>query len=182
VRREDLEHVVAAAAKLTEEDEFVVIGSQPMLGAVPEPPDELLQSMEADIYPLHRPELGDRIEGALGDGSPFQQQFGYFAHAVDPGTARAPLGWEDRLIRVEIPPRLGSERNPVAWCLEPHDLVLAKLARGSQRDWEYARAAAGAGLVSRELLLARADDLPVAAEHRRAIVVGLKVLAPPDPS
>jgi len=72
----------------------LVIGSQAILGAVREPPDEMLKSMEADIYPRHRPDLADQIEVALGDGSPFEEQLGYFAHAVDPETAEAPLGWK----------------------------------------------------------------------------------------
>ncbi|HWK26252.1 MAG TPA: hypothetical protein VNS09_06815 [Solirubrobacter sp.] len=125
MRREHFEHVVAAAANVVKEDEFVVIGSQAILGTLREPPAELLESMEADMYPLHRPELSDFIDGALGDGSPFEQQFGYFAHGVGPETAKAPAGWQDRLIRVEVPARLLSDRRPVAWCLERHDLVLA---------------------------------------------------------
>jgi hypothetical protein len=106
MRREHFEHVVAAAANVVEEDEFVVIGSQAILGTVHEPPSELLESMEADIYPLHRPELSDFIDGALGDGSPFEQQFGYFAHGVGPETAKAPAGWEERLVRVDVPTRI----------------------------------------------------------------------------
>ena len=138
-----------------------------------EPPAELLESMEADIYPLHRPELSDLIDGALGDGSPFEQQFGYFAHGVGPETAKAPAGWQDRMIRVEVPARLLSDRQPVAWCLEPHDLVLAKLARGSDRDWTYARAAIRAGIVELDRLRELAPTLEVSAERREIITRGL---------
>ena len=177
MRRADFEHVIAAAANIIGEDEFVVIGSQAILGAVSEPPEELLQSMEADLYPRHRPDLSDDIEEALGDGSPFEQQFGYFAHAVGPETDKAPAGWQDRLIRVEIPPRVASKRQPVAWCLEPHDLVLAKLARGSERDWDYARTAIRANIVEIDVLLVRAPTLPVGAEHRQVVVDSLRALA-----
>jgi hypothetical protein len=176
VRRRDFEHVIAAAANVVGEDEFVVIGSQAILGVVSEPPDELLESMEADIYPRFRPELSDLIDGAMGDGSPFEEQFGYFAHGVGPETAKAPAGWEDRLIRVEIPPRVTSARRPVAWCLEPHDLVLAKLARGSERDWDYAKRAVRASLVKLEILCARAETLPLNSGHREAVIAGLQAL------
>lgn len=48
MRREDLEHVVAAAANVVGEDEFVVVGSQAVLGSHPDAPDTLLRSLEAD--------------------------------------------------------------------------------------------------------------------------------------
>ena len=76
MRREDFEHLIAAAANVTGEDEFVVIGSQAVLGAFPAAPETMLRSMKADIYPLHRPEKADDIDGALGDGSQFEATFG----------------------------------------------------------------------------------------------------------
>lgn len=38
MEREQLEHVLRAAAAITREDEFVVIGSQSIFGAVPDAP------------------------------------------------------------------------------------------------------------------------------------------------
>jgi hypothetical protein len=99
------------------------------------------------------------MEGALGDGSPFQQEYGYYAHAVGPETAKAPAGWEDRLVPVEVPPRVASRVRAVAFCLEPHDLVLSKLAANRDRDWDFAKEAVAAGLVDEEELHERADDL-----------------------
>ncbi|MDA0169195.1 hypothetical protein OJ998_08875 [Solirubrobacter taibaiensis] len=177
MRRSDFEHVIAAAANVIGEDDFVVIGSQAILGAVAEPPEDLLQSMEADIYPRHRSDLSDRIDGALGDGSPFEEQFGYFAHAVGPETAKAPVGWEERLIRMDIPPRVTSDRKPVAWCLEPHDLVLAKLVRGSERDWDYAKSAIRASIVDIRVLLLRTSSLPVVAEQQMLIAANLRAIS-----
>jgi hypothetical protein len=78
--REDFEHVLAAAARVTGEREFVV-GSQPILAASADPPALMLRSLEADLYPLRSPELADAIDGALGDGSQFQRTFGYYPTA-----------------------------------------------------------------------------------------------------
>jgi hypothetical protein len=161
VRREQFEHLIAAAANLVDEDEFVVVGSQAILGFDPNPPEALLQSMEADIYPARAPEKAIIVDGNLGDGSQFHRTFGYYAHGVGPETAKAPRGWEKRLIRVDIPSRLGSARHPIALCLEPHDLVLSKCAAGRDRDWEYAREALRAGLVRPGELLAGAALLPL---------------------
>jgi len=51
--REELEHLIRAAAEITGEYEFVVVGSQSILGPIPNPPAELTMSMEADIYPMN---------------------------------------------------------------------------------------------------------------------------------
>jgi hypothetical protein len=39
VRRADFEHVIAAAANVTGQNEFVVIGSQAILGTYPDAPE-----------------------------------------------------------------------------------------------------------------------------------------------
>jgi hypothetical protein len=163
---EEFEHVLAAAAEVTGQDEFVVIGSQAILGSYPHPPDRMLQSLEADIYPLHQPEAADLIDGALGDGSQFHLAYGYYAHGVGPETAKAPYGWQERLIRREIPPRVAGTHTAIAWCLEVHDLVLSKCVAGRDRDWDYAAEALTAGIVDADLLLSRVGDLPVDANVR----------------
>jgi hypothetical protein len=169
VEPEQFQHVVAAAAAVTGQDELVVIGSQAILGSVDDPPKSMLVSLEADMYPLHDPASADLIDGAIGDGSQFHLAFGYYARAVGPETAKAPSGWRDRLIRVEIPPRVASTRTAIAWCLEAHDLVLSKCARGEARDWEYAAEALKAGIVDSDLLLARVALLPVGSDLRSHI-------------
>jgi hypothetical protein len=169
VRREHFEHVVAAAANVVEADEFVIIGSQAILGPHPDAPDALLRSLEVDIYPAKEPAKADLIDGAIGDGSPFHRSFGYYGHGVGPETAKAPAGWRDRLIRVEVHARTKSPRRPIAWCLEPHDLVLAKCVAGRERDWEFARDALGAGIVDITVLLSRVDGLPIDERHREHV-------------
>jgi hypothetical protein len=176
MRLDQLMHIVGAAANVTGERRFVVIGSQAILGTDPDAPASLLVSMEADIYPLASPELADEIDGALGDGSQFHRSFGYYAHAVGPETAKAPAGWRRRLVPLEVNPRPGSSEPSVALCLEAHDLVLAKCAAGRERDWEFALDALRAGLVSGDELLDRIDEMPldpVRRDHVRAMVAGL---------
>ena len=57
--REELEHIIRASADVTDQYEFVIIGSQSMLGPVPNPERVFSVSMEADIYPLDFPDLAD---------------------------------------------------------------------------------------------------------------------------
>ena len=176
MRIDQLEHVVGAAANVVEEDEFVVVGSQAILGTHPDAPETLLRSMEADLYPRKTPAKADKIDGALGDGSQFHRSFGYYAHGVGPETAKPPAGWEARLVAVPVEPRPGSIRKPVAYCLEVHDLVLAKCAAGRDHDWEFALEVLKAGLVKAGTLLSRIDAMPidrVARDHIRVMVEGL---------
>ena len=85
--REELEHIIRASGDITDQYEFVIVGSQSILGAVPRPEDVFTVSMEADIYPLLTPELADKIDGAIGEGSQFHETYGYYAQGVGPETA-----------------------------------------------------------------------------------------------
>jgi hypothetical protein len=66
MQRADLEHLMAAAAEVSEETEFVVVGSQAILATHPEAPEGMLRSMEADVYPRSAPEKAEAVEGSLG--------------------------------------------------------------------------------------------------------------------
>lgn len=56
---ENLEHLIRAAADITGQREFVIIGSQAILGQYPDAPAELLMSLEADIHPTREQGVGD---------------------------------------------------------------------------------------------------------------------------
>lgn len=45
MEREELEHLIRAAAEVTHEYEFIIIGSQSILGSIPNSPAELKMSM-----------------------------------------------------------------------------------------------------------------------------------------
>ena len=72
--REQLEHVIRAAAAITGVEDIVVIGSQCVLGQFPDAPAELLISQEADVYPLGCPERSDLIDGSIGKDRPFRSR------------------------------------------------------------------------------------------------------------
>jgi hypothetical protein len=64
--REQLEHVIRAAAAITNEHSFVVIGSQAVSLPYPNAHPDLCVSRELDLYPAMAPEKSDLIEGAIG--------------------------------------------------------------------------------------------------------------------
>ena len=136
MNRSDLEHILRASKGVTGETEFIVIGSQAILGPFPDAPRLLRQSMEADLYPRYRPELSDLIEGSLGRYSQFDQTFGYWADGVAPDTATLPEGWEQRLTPLSNENTGGA----IGWCLEPHDLAISKLAARREKALAYVAA------------------------------------------
>ncbi len=81
---EELEHIIRASGEVTGQYEFMIVGSQSILGSVPFPAAVFTMSAEADIYPLQAPELAEQIEGALGEGSRFHETYGYYAQGVGP--------------------------------------------------------------------------------------------------
>ncbi len=166
MRRSELEHLIRAAAAITNEYEIVVIGSQSILGAAPTAPPELLMSMEADCYPLRHPELADLIDGAIGELSPFHERFGYYAQGVGPETAILPAGWQDRVVKIQ------NENTDlkVGYCLEPNDLAASKLAAGRDKDWTFVQVMIRHRLVDPATLAQRIHALPVSAEHQRRLL------------
>jgi len=159
VNRVQLSHVLRAAARVANNNEIVVIGSQSILGSFDERelPLEATMSMEADICFLSDIDefSSDLVDGSIGELSSFHEAFGYYAQGVSLTTAVLPSGWQDRVVAY----REGDYEPSLAVCLDPHDLVVSKLVAGRQKDVEFAKALLDVGLVSEELLLERAEML-----------------------
>ena len=136
MKRSDLEHILRACKGTTGETEFIVVGSQAILGRFPDAPRVLRQSVEADVFPKFQPELSPLLTGNLGELSLFHQTHGYWVDGVSPTTATLPSGWENRLVRVCNENTGGA----IGWCLEPHDLALSKLAAGREKDLAFVAA------------------------------------------
>lgn len=151
--RSDLEHLIRTAGKISGDSELVIIGSQALLAQFPEAPGVLTRSMEADIYPRSRPELADKVDGAIGEGSRFHQTYGYYARGVGADTATLPRNWQKRLIRIENPNTGGI----AGLCLEIHDLAISKYVAGREKDREFTQALARHRMTNRAVLLERLE-------------------------
>lgn len=163
--REQLEHVIRAAATIADDNEIVVIGSQAVLGQFPDAPADLRKSMEADVWPKNHPERWELVDGSIGELSPFHETFGYYAQGVGPETAILPDGWQERVVRVETL----RTRGAVGLCLEIHDLVISKYVAGREKDMEFVRAVIANGMVDEETLHARLAGTAVDEEARERI-------------
>jgi hypothetical protein len=156
VNRRQLEHVIGAAATIAEDDDIVVIGSQAILGQFPEAPVDLLVSVEAVLSPMNHPDRAALIDGSIGELSPFHETFGYYAQGVGEETATLPEGWKERL----VPVRNQRTRGATGWCLEAHDLAIAKAFAGRDKDQRFLESAARHGLIALETLRDRLARTP----------------------
>lgn len=155
--KSELEHIIRAASAVTNQYELIVVGSQSILGSVDSPPKECLDSMEADIFVPGQPRLSDLIDGVLGEGSAFHDQFGYYAQGVDATTSVLPEGWMGRLVRLQSQNTDGK----AGFCLEATDLFLAKCAANREKDRDFNIALLSSGVVCAEVALSRVGDMPL---------------------
>jgi hypothetical protein len=172
MQRAQLEHIIRAAAGITGAAEIVVIGSQAVLGQFPDAPADLLVSIEADVFTLRDPADADLIDGSIGEGSPFHQTFGYYAHGVAEETAILPAGWKDRL----IPVRNANTGNGCGLCLEVHDLAVAKLAAGREKDASFVAELLRHKLANPALIESRLRESPLSADRLEFALERLKRL------
>jgi len=162
MNRTQLEHIIRAASRISDDAEIVLIGSQAVHEQEMKLPPIAYISEEADVYPRHFPERADDIDFAIGELSSFHETFGYYAHGVSPETAILPAGWEGRLIRLSNANTDGATE----FCLDVHDLVLSKYAAGREKDLEFNKALVHYGCVDKATLLNLAEQMLVDGEMK----------------
>ena len=148
MKKHQLDHVLRAAGRITGEKQFVIIGSQSLHGKHPDLADDIVASAEADLVAKGNTGRTEWLN-AIGQDSPFHQEFGYYADPVEEGTAILPAGWKGRL--VNLPP--GETDGVQGLCLDPHDLAIAKYVARREKDLAFNRELAIRGIVVRERLL-----------------------------
>ncbi len=157
--REQLAHLLRAASRIAEDTDVLVIGSQAILGSFSEDdlPEEAWISIEADLTFLDDPDgtKALKVDGAIGELSNFHEMYAYYSQGVDISVAILPDGWRDRL----VPFRPQSALPAQAWCLEPHDLAISKLAASRHKDTVFAQALLEAQLLRHPTLVERASEL-----------------------
>jgi hypothetical protein len=160
VNRTQPAHVLRSASRIAGDSEVLVVGSQAILGVRDEDelPAEATASMEADIAFLDDVDRAkaDEVEGGIGEFSPFHEEFGFYAEGIHIDTDILPTGWDERIIRPELP---GAEPAEAAF-LEPHDLVVSKLVAGRAKDLAFALVLIEADLVDLNVLLDRIFAMP----------------------
>lgn len=127
----------------------MVFGSLAALGYADEVPPRMAMSVDVDAFGKSDPPRVFDLVQALGQGSAFEAENGYYLDPISPRVATLPEGWEQRLVRIELEPGLA------AWFLEPNDAAVSKYARMEPRDREWIRAGLQAGILSLPIIEAR---------------------------
>ncbi len=169
--KQQLEHVLRASAAITGAQEFIVVGSQSILGSNYNPPVELVHSYEVDVYTTRDTFDADLIEGSIGEGSPFHTTFGYCANGVGASTAVLPDGWQSRLVRFQTPATNGA----VGLCLEPNDLAISKLVAGREKDMTFLAALLRHQFANADTIKQRLTATTLAPELRQAVDTRLTI-------
>lgn len=168
--RVELEHLIRASGAITRRYEFVIVGSQSILGAIPNPPALFTMSAEADIYPLDAPELADEIDGAIGEGSDFHSAHGFYAQGVGPETATLPEGWLDRVHRIQN----ANTDLRIGLCLGVVDLFMSKAWAGRDKDRAFCIGLLQHGFVMLEDALAMVPRMPLDERQRQTLARRIK--------
>lgn len=162
MKKSQVEHVLRAASRICDDKEFVIIGSQSLHGKYPDLADDMLMSFEVDLIAKNRPGNTEFLN-AIGMDSQFHEEFGYYADPVDEKTAVLPRKWKERLVHFKLD---GADAHFKAYCLEPHDLVIAKLAAGRDKDKMFIRELLRHDLVKRDVIIKRLAQTPVSPTQR----------------
>ena len=117
----------------------------------------MLVSPEADIYAPARPDRSEYITGGIGSDSQFDRTYGYHGDGVSATTATVPDGWEERLIPICSTKTDGA----TGWCLEVHDIAVAKYFANREKDRRYLRDFWRHGLINADTLGRRIRDTPL---------------------
>jgi hypothetical protein len=165
MKKQQLDHVLRAAGRITGEKQFVIIGSQSLHCKYPDLPDAIILSAEVDLIASKRPEQTELLN-EIGVASPFHQEFGYYADPVDATTATLPRGWKGRLVNLPA----GDTAGVKGLCLEPHDLAIAKYVARREKDIVFTRELARRDLVKRRTLLERLAQTHVSDAVRARIL------------
>lgn len=155
MQRDEVWHAARAACDVLGVRRVLVVGSQAVWGSLDAdglPPAATL-SAEADIRAVDI--VGDAVEmamrlGAIGQGSHFEETYGYYVDGVEPSTTTLPAGWEGRL-RERV---VGEDDHGALTALFPeiHDLCVSKLAAGRPKDHRFVAALVNAGYVDTNTL------------------------------
>lgn len=159
----DLEKLFTRARELSNHTEFVVVGSNSVLG-VPldrKLPPRMTMSNDVDAYTRNDPGHVFSLESQLGQGSPFELENGFYLDPVSPSLPTLPDGWESRLFKVEM------KGDVILHFLDPNDAAVSKYARCEPRDREWLRAGLAAGILSPAVIAYRMRETVFADDNER---------------
>jgi hypothetical protein len=153
LNREQLHALLTEARKQVRHSEFVIVGSLSILGAIAAPPRTMVTSIDVDTYLKNDPQRTGELVQALGQGSAFEDEFGYYLDPVSPHLPSFPQGWQDRLMLLDF----GDVK---AYFVDPNDVAVSKYMRGEERDMRWLLAGLRSRLLALDIIERRAASAP----------------------
>ena len=164
MNRHKLMHILRAIASITEEKNYVLIGSATVLLSAKNIPSQMLNTNEIDVY---SPDSKDEEEfsfmvESIGKGSHFDNTFGYFGDGVSSKTAIMPADWQTRSRKIEE----ASLPGITVTVPDINDIALAKMCAWRDKDQEWLMAGVRALILKPKSMQARLPQMPESSTPR----------------
>ncbi len=166
MQHHQLEHLVRAAAAMTNTNALLIVGTQSLLISCPAAPEILMGHAQADFITPDNQTLALIIEHDIGPASRFNLQFNYCARGLGFVNVVLPEGWEARQIAFPVQ---GAPDLQVH-CLSALDTAASKLAAGRVKDYRFVSAMIHYGLINAIDLHAHVPLLPVPQEQKDTLL------------
>ncbi|HMK80027.1 MAG TPA: DUF6036 family nucleotidyltransferase [Xanthobacteraceae bacterium] len=159
MQKKSIDHILRAASEVTKQTKFVLVGSAAVIARLKHVPLEMMYTPEIDIYAPDADDVelaSELIDGNIGQGSQFHNQFGYYGDGVSPETAKMPKDWRVRALEytsAECP-------GVVALVPEENDVALAKVVAWRDKDQAWLHEGVRSGILSVRQMAARVDLMP----------------------
>ncbi|MDO8377422.1 DUF6036 family nucleotidyltransferase [Phenylobacterium sp.] len=159
---QNVNHILRAAGEVTGQTRFVLIGSAAVIAWRRVVPVEMAMTREVDLFAYDVEDVdgvSEELDGSLGQGSNFDNTFGYYCDGVGAETAILPTDWLDRAMEYRTPEAPGI----TAIVPEPEDIALAKLCAWRPKDISWLVAAARGAIIKLDVMRARLQHMPARA-------------------
>ena len=151
-------HILRAVATITNEKNFVLVGSAAVLLTSRNIPLQMLNTNEIDVYSPDSASEDDFsfLVESIGKGSQFDKTFHYYADGVSSKTAKMPADWE---MRAKVVENLGI---PDVTVLVPdiNDIAIAKMIAWREKDRDWLEAGVGSKILDPRKMRERIALLP----------------------
>ena len=152
LRKENIDHILRAAAAITNQSSFVLIGTGAVIATARHIPAVLMMTPEIDLY-VEGDEtemFSDLIDATIGQGSIFHRTFRYFGDGVSARTAIMPRDWRSRAVIYTT-----ADKTVRALCPSADDIAVAKMCAWREKDVSWL----GEAFASRIVRVERVESL-----------------------
>jgi hypothetical protein len=131
LRRENIDHILRAAAAVTNKSSFVLIGTGAVIATARHIPAFLMMTPEIDLYVEGDDSemFSDLIDATIGQGSIFHRTFHYYGDGVSARTAVMPRDWRSRAVTYTT-----ADQTVQALCPSADDIAVAKMCAWREKD------------------------------------------------